>query len=125
MPLGKLPYDPWTAHGIPLADLLACAEAEGVTFRVGDILLIRGGFMVRYYGATEEERTELASKPETLCVFSRFRTCEYADLEMFWYWVHQRRHRTGRRHEALPMGHAFRRHSVRHALRRTMATTRA
>ena len=66
--LGKLPYDPWTTHPIPLGDLLACARAEGVAFRAGDVLLIRAGFMVRFYGAAQEERDALRGRPETLCV---------------------------------------------------------
>ncbi|THG97625.1 hypothetical protein EW026_g4405 [Hermanssonia centrifuga] len=60
-----LPYDPWTTHAISLQDLEACAKAEGVTFRQGDILLLRIGFMQRYYSATPEERDALGSKPET------------------------------------------------------------
>ena len=65
---GKLPYDPWTTHPIPLADLLACARAEDVAFRPADILLVRAGFMVRFYGAAQEERDALRGRPETLCV---------------------------------------------------------
>ena len=65
---GKLPYDPWTTHPIPLADLLACAAAQGVAFRHADILIIRAGFMLRYNGATQDERDGLQGKPETLCV---------------------------------------------------------
>jgi hypothetical protein len=39
-----LPYDPWSSHAIPLADLQACAKKEGVEFRQGDILVLRMGF---------------------------------------------------------------------------------
>lgn len=67
--LGKLPYDPFTTHPIPLADILACAKAQGVTFRPADILILRVGFMQRYNGATQEERDGLAGKEETLYVF--------------------------------------------------------
>ena len=71
---GKLPYDPWTAHPIPLTDLLACAKAQGTTFRRTDILILRMGFMQRFNGATQEERDGLAGKKETLCVplYGRF-----------------------------------------------------
>ncbi len=65
---GKLPYDPFTTHPIPLADILACAKAQGTTFRPADILILRVGFMQRYNGATQEERDGLAGKEETLCV---------------------------------------------------------
>ena len=63
---GKLPYDPFTTHPIPLEDLQAAAKAQGVTFQPADILIIRAGFMVRYYSATQEERDGLSGKPETL-----------------------------------------------------------
>ncbi|KAI0956554.1 hypothetical protein AcW1_005205 [Taiwanofungus camphoratus] len=60
-----LPYDPWTTHPIPLTDLEACARQQGVTFKQGDILLIRMGFIQRFYAATQEERDSLRGKPET------------------------------------------------------------
>ena len=63
---GRLPYDPLTTHAIPHSDLLACAKAQGVTFRPADSLIIRAGFMQRYAGATQEERDGLCEKPETL-----------------------------------------------------------
>ncbi|KAI0806673.1 hypothetical protein C8Q74DRAFT_1362285 [Fomes fomentarius] len=62
---GKLPYDPITTHAIPLQDILAAAKAQGVTFRPADILILRVGFIQRFYGATHEERDALGSKPET------------------------------------------------------------
>ena len=69
---GKLPYDPFTTHPIPLADILACAKEQGTTFRPADILILRVGFMQRYNGALQEERDGLAGKAETLCVYSVF-----------------------------------------------------
>ncbi|CDO71941.1 hypothetical protein BN946_scf184940.g88 [Trametes cinnabarina] len=62
--LGKLPYDPVTAHGIPLADILACAKKQGVTFRKADILILRAGFMKRYNSATEEERNAIGERED-------------------------------------------------------------
>ncbi|KAI0823830.1 hypothetical protein BC628DRAFT_1420575 [Trametes gibbosa] len=61
---GRLPYDPFTSHPIPLTDILACAKKQGVTFRRGDILLLRVGFIQRYTAATEEERTALTTRPD-------------------------------------------------------------
>ncbi|KAH9939439.1 hypothetical protein B0H21DRAFT_38796 [Amylocystis lapponica] len=60
-----LPYDPWTTHPIPLADLLACAAKEGVIFRRGDILLLRVGFMQRWNATAQAERDALQGKQET------------------------------------------------------------
>ncbi|PCH38510.1 hypothetical protein WOLCODRAFT_130933 [Wolfiporia cocos MD-104 SS10] len=61
-----LPYDPWTTHAIPAEVLQDCAAKQGVTFKRGDILLIRFGFMQRYNAATQAERDSLSGKEETL-----------------------------------------------------------
>ncbi|KAI0085915.1 hypothetical protein BDY19DRAFT_385149 [Irpex rosettiformis] len=60
-----LPYDPWTSHEIPISDLEACAKAQGVEFRTGDILLFRGGSTQKWYAATRAEREALNSRPDT------------------------------------------------------------
>ena len=64
---GKKPltYDPWTTHAITAQDLENCAKKQGVTFRQGDILLLRVGWIQRWYAATQNERDALASKDET------------------------------------------------------------
>ncbi|KAF9559510.1 hypothetical protein CPC08DRAFT_708803 [Agrocybe pediades] len=62
---GKLPYDPWTTHAITVADLEAVARYQNVEFRTGDILLLRVGFIQKYYRVATEERHALASRPET------------------------------------------------------------
>lgn len=62
---GSLPYDPWTTHAITVADLEACAKKEGVTFRTGDILLLRVGFIQKYSQVTQAQRDELRGKKET------------------------------------------------------------
>jgi len=62
---GKLPYDPWTTHSIPVSDLEACARFQGVEFRTGDILLLRVGFMQRFSQASPEARDALGGKKET------------------------------------------------------------
>jgi hypothetical protein len=61
-----LPYDPWTTHGVSVADLEACAKAQGVSFRQGDILLLRMGFIQKYMHETIEARDALVTRPETL-----------------------------------------------------------
>lgn len=61
-----LPYNPWTKHGISVAELEACAKKQGVQFREGDILLLRVGFIQRYYNSSQDEKDELSTKPETL-----------------------------------------------------------
>ena len=58
---GVLPYDPWSSHAFSVADLEACAKKEGVAFRTGDILLIRAGFIRKYYSNSIEEKHHLGS----------------------------------------------------------------
>ena len=60
----SLPYDPWTPHPISTQDLKACATKEGVTFRQGDILLLRVGWMQKWYSSTPGTRDELGVKEE-------------------------------------------------------------
>ncbi|KAI5474194.1 hypothetical protein MNV49_003974 [Pseudohyphozyma bogoriensis] len=57
-----LPYDPTKTSVIPLADLKACAEYQGVSFKVGDILLIRMGWTQRYYASSMEEKKQWGSQ---------------------------------------------------------------
>ena len=54
------PVDPCESRGITPKELEECARAQGVTFRKGDILLLRVGFIRKYYESTREERDRLA-----------------------------------------------------------------
>ncbi|EIN07897.1 hypothetical protein PUNSTDRAFT_135420 [Punctularia strigosozonata HHB-11173 SS5] len=56
-----LPYDPWASHSITVAELEACAKAQGTEFRTGDILMIRMGFMEKWYAGSVEERNTLTT----------------------------------------------------------------
>ncbi|KAL0947805.1 hypothetical protein HGRIS_013878 [Hohenbuehelia grisea] len=60
-----LPYDPWTTHAITVEDLKACAAVQGTTFRQGDILLLRVGFIRKYYASSQAEKDALSGRPET------------------------------------------------------------
>ena len=62
----QLSYDPWSTHGFSVADLEDCAKAQGVEFQQGDILLLRVGYMQRYYASTQEEKDTLPKKAESL-----------------------------------------------------------
>jgi len=55
------PVDPWTSHPITPKELEGCAKAQGTTFRRGDVLLLRVGFIQKYYESTREERDHLAT----------------------------------------------------------------
>lgn len=52
-------YDPNTRHPISADDLKACAAAQGVEFKYGDILLVRTGWIDTYNGMSQEERVKL------------------------------------------------------------------
>ncbi|VDB85209.1 unnamed protein product [Peniophora sp. CBMAI 1063] len=60
-----LPYDPWTTHGISVRELESCARSQNVTFRTGDILILRVGFMQKYNAESNEARAALSTRPET------------------------------------------------------------
>lgn len=51
---------------VSVSQLEEVARAQGVTFRRGDILLLRFGFIKMYYAFSQEERTALGNKEETL-----------------------------------------------------------
>lgn len=59
------PYDPYSSHAIHFSDLQACAESQGLDIRpeseggdirIGDILLVRTGFVERYHELSPSER---------------------------------------------------------------------
>ncbi|PGH01620.1 hypothetical protein AJ79_07868 [Helicocarpus griseus UAMH5409] len=67
-------YDPYTSHAITFEELQKCGKAQGIDIRpesqgghikVGDILLVRSGFVESYYERAPEERTKLALRGHT------------------------------------------------------------
>ncbi|KAF9009694.1 hypothetical protein BDQ17DRAFT_1348649, partial [Cyathus striatus] len=72
-----LPYDPWTSHGISVGELEACAAHQGVSFRAGDILLLRVGFIQKYYRVLKRNAMRFLGK-RRLCMF----------FPMCWNWTH-------------------------------------
>ena len=68
------PVDPWTSHAITPKELEECADFQEITFRKGDILLLRVGFTRKYYESAREERDRLANLGvdlSSLCVSFR------------------------------------------------------
>jgi len=60
-------YDPYTHHEIPYSSLAACAKFQGIDLRpasvggsiqIGDILLVRSGFISAYNAKSDEERAK-------------------------------------------------------------------
>ncbi|KFY21748.1 hypothetical protein V493_07140 [Pseudogymnoascus sp. VKM F-4281 (FW-2241)] len=67
-------YDPYEYHAIPLASLAACGKSQGLDIRpaaqggdmqIGDILLIRSGFVSTYHSLGPSERAAAALRPHT------------------------------------------------------------
>ncbi|KFY33478.1 hypothetical protein V494_07575 [Pseudogymnoascus sp. VKM F-4513 (FW-928)] len=65
-------YDPYDYHAIPLPSLVACGKAQGIDIRpasqggdiqIGDILLIRSGFVSTYNRLGPSERAAAALRP--------------------------------------------------------------
>ncbi|KAL2006039.1 hypothetical protein VTN00DRAFT_9693 [Thermoascus crustaceus] len=65
-------YDPYLGHAISYEELRKCGHAQGIDIRpesqgghikVGDILLIRSGWVERYHQLSPEERTAAALRP--------------------------------------------------------------
>jgi hypothetical protein len=52
-------YDPFTSHKISLRDLKSVAESQGVSFEIGDILLIRSGYTACYHKLEKENPAKL------------------------------------------------------------------
>jgi hypothetical protein len=52
-------YDPFTTHKITLQNIQDCANAQGVQFQYGDILIIRSGWVDAYLKLSEEKRQAL------------------------------------------------------------------
>lgn len=59
-----LSLSPFTNRSIPLSDLLKVASEEGVTFRQGDILLIRTGWTAAYHQLTVEQKEHLGGRDD-------------------------------------------------------------
>lgn len=57
-------YDPGSSHAFSVDDLEEARRAHGVTFRPGDVLLLRTGFTAWYADANAETRQRVASREE-------------------------------------------------------------
>lgn len=54
------PYDPFTTHPITASDLQGCAKAHNITFKTGDILLVRTGWLQTYYSLPDSSKVDRA-----------------------------------------------------------------
>ncbi|OAL33538.1 hypothetical protein AYO20_07224 [Fonsecaea nubica] len=56
-------YDPHQSHPISAQSIRACAQAQGIEFRYGDILILRTGFIWKYNNLDSLGREQLAKIP--------------------------------------------------------------
>ncbi|KZS89845.1 hypothetical protein SISNIDRAFT_458521 [Sistotremastrum niveocremeum HHB9708] len=63
----ELPYSPWETHGFTVPELERVAEKQGVEFQQGDILLIRAGFIQKYYQSSQSEKDWIGRELGTEC----------------------------------------------------------
>jgi hypothetical protein len=54
-------YNPLEQYSIPLSNLKKCIQAQNVTFRGGDILLVRSGFTANYVKQDRSTKEKIAS----------------------------------------------------------------
>lgn len=54
-------YDPFTPRKITGEELIACAKAQGVEFKYGDIFIVRTGFSEAYRKLNTKQREEMSA----------------------------------------------------------------
>lgn len=76
-----LPHHPFANQAIPLAELLEVAREQRVTFRRGDVLIIRTGWTAAYSKLTEEEKELLGGRDDRA-------SCgvEATEAAIRWHW---------------------------------------
>ncbi|KAF2235318.1 hypothetical protein EV356DRAFT_575972 [Viridothelium virens] len=74
-------YSPFEAKRITVAELEAVAKEQGVTFKTGDILIIRSGFTEALTGVTPEQQGEGLGTHKTCGVDGSIETAK-------WVWNH-------------------------------------
>jgi kynurenine formamidase len=75
-------YDPWSKHCITVDDLEAVARQQNVTFKPGDILLVRTGTVKAYNEATTEDKDKLSQERHA------FSGVEGSERSVAWIWDH-------------------------------------
>lgn len=61
-------YDALGDHAIDVDDLEACAQAQGVQWKAGDILCVRVGWTAGYMALNEEEKVKFSHREPTVLV---------------------------------------------------------
>lgn len=76
-----LPHLPFTNQAIPLHQLLEVAKEHRITFRSGDILLIRTGWTAAYLRLSDDEKESLGGRDDRA-------SCgvEASEAAIRWHW---------------------------------------
>ncbi|PSN65630.1 hypothetical protein BS50DRAFT_601950 [Corynespora cassiicola Philippines] len=77
----SIPHSPFSPFAIPLSHLLAVASAQNTSFRPGDILLIRTGWLSAYRSLAPSERTALPHRAERSSI-----GLEASEEMLRWHW---------------------------------------
>ncbi|QSZ32729.1 hypothetical protein DSL72_002308 [Monilinia vaccinii-corymbosi] len=75
---------PLTTTKIPLSDLIAVAEAQNVTFRPGDILFIRTGYLRAFETLTPSDASAFATAPQPTSI-----GLEASPATIEWLWENE------------------------------------
>jgi len=78
---GQEPAKATISHPITTDELDAVAKHQGVTFKTGDILIIRTGFTLWHDRASQEERVEVMNRGEFIGVEASMQSVK-------WIWNH-------------------------------------
>ncbi len=90
-------YDPYDYYPISYEELYQCGkdqgidirpQAQGGDIRIGDILMIRSGFVEAYHSKSPEERTKMALRPHAIGPDDGQRWAGVAQEEKVLDWLH-------------------------------------
>lgn len=74
-------FRPFTNQPIPLTELLEVARREMVSFRTGDVLLVRTGWLAEYQKLSPEEQERLGGRDDRASL-----GVEATEKSLRWHW---------------------------------------
>ena len=75
------PFRPFTNQSIPLTELLEVAKSERVSFRTGDVLLIRTGWLDEYHKLSTQDQERLGGRDDRASL-----GVEATEESLRWHW---------------------------------------
>jgi Putative cyclase len=82
--LTHAPYNPLERYSIPLSNLKECIRSQNLTFRKGDILIIRSGFTINY------EKLDIPAREAKASINpAHFSGVEQSEEVLEWIWENQ------------------------------------